>query len=78
MIALWDQANPQKKKNKNLGNIGFDMGTELREFEKENPSRRISEGLEAMSSEQQQGTSARNVSSTQEWKEWLKSFEDKL
>jgi hypothetical protein len=32
----------------------------LREIEKENPSRRISEGLEATTSEQQQGTSARN------------------
>jgi hypothetical protein len=33
----------------------------LREFKKENPSRRISESLEATSSEQQQGTSARNI-----------------
>jgi hypothetical protein len=32
----------------------------LREFEEENPSRRISEGWEATSSEQQHGTSARN------------------
>jgi hypothetical protein len=40
--------------------MGLDIETDLREFEKENPSRRISEGLEATSSEQQQGTSARN------------------
>jgi hypothetical protein len=33
----------------------------LREFDKENSSRRISEDLEATTSEQQQGTSARNV-----------------
>jgi hypothetical protein len=57
MIALCDQANPQRK-TKNLGNIGLVIETDLREFEKEKPSRRISEGLEATSSEQQQGTSA--------------------
>jgi hypothetical protein len=32
----------------------------MREFEKENPFRRFSDGLEATSSEQQQETSARN------------------
>jgi hypothetical protein len=47
MIALWDQANPQRKKTKNLGNIGLDIETDLREFEKENTSQKISEGVEA-------------------------------
>jgi hypothetical protein len=41
-----------ERKTANLGNIGLDIETDLREFEKENPSRRISEGLEAISSEQ--------------------------
>jgi hypothetical protein len=36
------------------------METDLREFEKENTHPRISEVLEATSSEHQQGTSARN------------------
>jgi hypothetical protein len=61
MIALWEQDNPQREKQKNLGNIRLDIETDLKEFEKENPSRRISDGFEATTSEQQQGTSARNV-----------------
>jgi hypothetical protein len=41
-----------ERKTKNLGNIGIDIETDLREIEKENPSQRISEGLEATTSEQ--------------------------
>jgi uncharacterized FlaG/YvyC family protein len=65
VVSLHDSAvgtgQPIERKTKNLGNIGLDIETDLREFEKENTSRRISESLEATSSEQQQGTSARNV-----------------
>jgi hypothetical protein len=50
-----------RDKNKNLGNIGLDIETDLREFEKENSSRRICEDLKSTTSEQQQGTSASNV-----------------
>jgi hypothetical protein len=49
------------RKTKNLGNIGLDIETDLWEFEKENPTLRISEGLEATTSQQQQGTSGKNV-----------------
>jgi hypothetical protein len=35
---------PTERKTKNLWNIGLDIETVLREFEEENPSRRISEG----------------------------------
>jgi hypothetical protein len=63
MIALWGQANPQRKK---IGNIGIDIETDLREIEKQNPSRRISECLEATTSKQQRGTSARNDESKQD------------
>jgi hypothetical protein len=37
MIALWDQANPQRK-TKNLGNIGLDIETDLMDFEEKNSS----------------------------------------
>jgi hypothetical protein len=50
-----------ERKSKNLGNIELDIKTDLMEFEKENPSRRISEGLEVTTSEQRQRTSARNM-----------------
>jgi hypothetical protein len=54
VIDLYDSAvesgQPTERKTKNLGNIGLDIETDLREFEK-NPSRRISEGLEATTSE---------------------------
>jgi hypothetical protein len=43
---------PTEIKTKNLGNIGLDIETVLREFEKENPSRRICEGLKATSFKQ--------------------------
>jgi hypothetical protein len=52
---------PTERKTKKLGNIRLVIGTDLREFKKENLSQRISEGLEATRSEQQQGTSARNI-----------------
>jgi hypothetical protein len=64
VVVLNDSAvgsgQPTERKTKNLGNIGLDIKTDLRVIEKENPSRRISEGLEATRSEQQHGTSARN------------------
>jgi hypothetical protein len=64
VVSLHDSAvgsgQATERKTKNLGNIRLDIETDLREFEKENPSRRINEGLEITSSEQQQGTSARN------------------
>jgi hypothetical protein len=64
VVSLYDSAvglgQPTERKTKNLGNIGLDIETDLREIEKQNPSQRISEGLEATTSEQQHGTSARN------------------
>jgi hypothetical protein len=48
-----------EKKTKNLGNIGLDIETDLRDFEKKNSSRRISEGSGATSPGQQQGSLAR-------------------
>jgi hypothetical protein len=48
-----------ERKTKNLGNIGLDIETDLREFDKENSSRRISEGLRATALEQQPETLAR-------------------
>jgi hypothetical protein len=56
---------PTERKTKNLGNIGLDIETDLREIEEQNPSRMISEGLEATTSKQQQGPSARNDESKQ-------------
>jgi hypothetical protein len=47
-VSLNDSAvgsgQPTERKTKNLGNIGLDIETDWREFEKENTSRRISEG----------------------------------
>jgi hypothetical protein len=53
----------------------------LREFEKENPSRRISEGLEATRSEQQQGTLARktindSAADREQWEIIKREFEE--
>jgi hypothetical protein len=51
---------PTERKTKNLGNIGLDIKTDLRVIEKENPSRRINESLEATTAKQEHRTSARN------------------
>jgi hypothetical protein len=65
VVSLNDSAvgsgQPKERKTKNLGNIGLDIETDLREIEEENPSRRIIEGLEATSFEQKLGTLARNM-----------------
>jgi hypothetical protein len=47
----------------------------MKEIEEENPSRRIREGLEAMSSEQKLGTLARNMF---EWYLEMKNLERKM
>jgi hypothetical protein len=47
---------PTERKTKNLGNIGLDNKTDLGKVDEENSSRRISEGSEATSSEQNEGT----------------------
>jgi hypothetical protein len=43
MVALWDQTTHRIIKN--IGNIGLDFETDLREFDKENSSQRITDGL---------------------------------
>jgi hypothetical protein len=52
-------SQPTEIKTKNLENLGLDKETDLRDFEKENSSRRISEGPGATTPEQQQGILAR-------------------
>jgi hypothetical protein len=56
VVSLHDSAvgsgQSTERKIKNLGNIGLDYEIDLREYEKENSSRRISKGLEAILSEQ--------------------------
>jgi hypothetical protein len=49
-----------ERKTKNLGNIGLDIKTDLREFGKQSSSRRTSEGLRATTLKQYKGTSNNN------------------
>jgi hypothetical protein len=50
---------PTEIKTKNLGNIGLDIETDLRDLDKENSYRRIREGSGVTTPEQQQGSLAR-------------------
>jgi hypothetical protein len=50
-------SQPTERKRKNLGSIGLDIKTDLREFDKQSSSRRTSESLRAMMLEQHKGTS---------------------
>jgi hypothetical protein len=63
VVILHDSAvgsgQPTEGKTKNLGNIGLDIETDLRDSEEKNSSGRISEGPGATSPGQQQGSLAR-------------------
>jgi hypothetical protein len=63
VVSLIDSAvgsgQPTEKKTKKFGNIGLDIETDLRDFEEEKSSLRISESSGAMPPEQQQGSLAR-------------------
>jgi hypothetical protein len=62
VVSINDRAvgsgQPTEIKTKNLGILGLDIETDLRDFEEKNSSRRISEGPGATTPEQQQGSSA--------------------
>jgi hypothetical protein len=63
VVSLHESAvgsgQPTEIKTKNLGNLGLDIETDLRDFEEENSSGRISEAPGATTPEQQQGSLAR-------------------
>jgi hypothetical protein len=63
VVSINDSAvgsgQPTEKKTKNLGNLGLDIETDLRDFEEKNSSRRISEGSGATTPEHQQGSLTR-------------------
>jgi hypothetical protein len=64
VVFLHDSAvgsgQPIERKTKNLGNIGIDIKTDLREFDKQSSSRRTSEGLRATTLKQHKETSNNN------------------
>jgi hypothetical protein len=63
VVSMHDSAvgsgQPTERKTKNLGNLGLDIKEDLKEFDKENSSRKIREGLMATTIEQQQGSLTR-------------------